>query len=379
MKKKLILFSLLSFFLTSCNLFVEDTKDIFQQYKSFSIDEGNYYSNQIYNRAREAYNLPLEYSIELEEIYYTTTYYPAGITMGCYSLFNNNFIYSSSYLTNSNFISVNDNTILYDGLNLYSFNDKLIVNEMITISSEYVDILSSAIYKVDSNYYLFSVESKDNKMNGRLITLDENLQITENKTLNVIGHPKKEDLIYISYYQNNTTGYNEDLSLFTMNNMLFKYDLNSNSIITDGYTLLAEPVSTFQTVKKVDNCYKYDNEHTFNHENQIFEFPITGYSESSLRIYVKNYEKHLFFQIKEPTTDECFLEYIKLGKAESSNISHHYFKNNAYFLRVEINENKEKYFCTIIAYIADISFKSTYFAIDSAVCRRNTIFTTEDK
>ena len=377
MKKKLILFSTLSLFLTSCESYIEVTKDIFPQYKSFSINKKNKSSDQIYNQAREAYNLPLEYSIELNEIYYRTTFYPSGINSTCYSLFNTNFIYSSSYLTNSNFINVDDTIVLYDGLNLYTFDDNLIVTEMITLSSNYVEILSSAIYKVDSNYCLFSVESSNNEMSGRLITLNKELKILENKILTVTGHPKKEDMIYISYYQNNTIGYNTDLSIFTMNNMSFKYDSNLNSLTTDGYTLLEPPVSTFQAIKKVDNSYKFDNNHKFNQENKILEFPTTGYNESSLRIYEKSGLKHLFFQIKEPKTDECFLEYIKLSNSNFDNISHHYFKNNAYFLRVSIDEDKENYFCEIVVYIADVSFEATYFANDSLGCKAITIFTTE--
>lgn len=377
MKKKLISFSILSLFLTSCKSYIEVTKDIFPQYKSFSINKKSQYSNQIYNQAREAYNLPVEYSIELNEIYYTATYYPAGITSTCYSLFNTNFIYSSSYLTNSNFINIDDMVVLYDGLNLYTFNDDLIVTEMITLSSNYVEILSSAIYKVDSNYYLFSVENKDNEISGRLITLNKELKIEENKILSVTGHPKKEDMIYISYYQNNTIGYNTDLSIFTMNNMSFKYDYSLNSLFTDGYTLLEPPSSTFQAIKKVDNSYKFDNNHEFNQENKILEFPITGYNESSLRIYEKSGLKHLFFQIKEPKTNECFLEYIRLSNYEFDNISHHYFKNNAYFLRAYIDENKEKYFCKIVVYISDVSFEATYFANNSLSCKAIIIFTTE--
>lgn len=377
MKKKLILFSTLSLFLISCESYIEVTKDIFPQYKTYKFKKRYDSTQRIYNQAREAYNLPVEYSIELNEIYYTATYYPAGITSTCYSLFNTNFIYSSSYLTNSNFINVDDMVVLYDGLNLYTFNDDLIVTEMTALTSNYVEILSSAIYEVDSNYFLFSVESKDNKISGRLITLNKEFKITENKILSVTGHPKKEDLIYISYYQNNTIEYNTDLSLFTMNNMSFKYDFSLNSLTTDGYTLLEQPVTTFQAIKKVDNSYKFDNNHEFNKENKILEFPITGYNESSLRIYEKSGLKHLFFQIKEPKTDECFLEYVKLSDYNFDNISHYYFKNNAYFLGLSINEDTENYFCNIVAYIIEKSFNKAYFANNSLSCTVITIFTTE--
>lgn len=342
MNKKIFTFASLITLLLGCvscktKSSIEMTEDVFSDYdliKDVNINYTEPFSLSYSNKSDSLYDLPFTYYLPIKSDYHENRYTPS-MDNGMSHFFYGFIIYSNCFLTANNIYEKDDITLIFDGKYLYYSTQyhSGVSNYQITILNQTEkDILSSAIIKTDEGFTLYSV---DEECKGRRYLLDDEYKLIEVKDINVINHPQKKDLIKVAHTAKFLTTSND--TDFYMNNMRFKFDTATNTLTTDGYTFFTKQAA----IKKENNSYHYEKNHTFGESGDGTDFSMKDYTNSTLIAYVDNKSVvNLFFQIEYDENGECFLEYMRIT---NSKFEHYYFYNSAYLVSLP-DENSSKFF-----------------------------------